>query len=718
MDEQHQQCTLRIENMNCASCVSKIEHRLDYLSGVMRSSVNFASGKASIEYDPQKISEKEILRAISDLGYPTSKEVTLHEHPSYAVNQLLVRTIIAFVLSLLLALNMFSLGMPLWIQLILATLVQFGGGYPFYQSTWFGLKHWSVNMDMLVAIGTTAAYGYSLYSVFVPGSHALYFETSAFLISFILLGKLLELKTREKANAGMHSLLSMQPKMAHVLDLGEIHDLPIENVEKGAIFIVRPGERVPLDGVIAEGNSHLNESMLTGESVPVHKKQGQPIFAGTVNQEGLLKARAIGVGEETALGHIIRIVEQAQASKAPIQRVADRVTAFFVPVVLLIALMTFLMWSIVAFDPKEGLINAIAVLVVACPCALGLATPTVIMVACNKAAKAGILIKDAQVLERAQSIQTLFLDKTGTITEGKVSVLQVVVSKHDSESDFWSVAMGLARLSDHPASKAIVDYLPEQEKVMARDITQFTSFPGKGISGADHEETYYLGSVPFLQVMKVDTSEFNAQWKKETTTIVALAKGTKCLGYFLLADKLKPEAKEAVDCFHRLGMKVYLLSGDRTATTARLAKQIGADNFEAEILPERKAEHVAQLKKKGEVTAMVGDGVNDAPALATADIGIAIGAGVDVALESASVILMQSDLLGVAKTIVLSKKAFRKIRQNLYFAFGYNYLCIPFAAFGLLNPLIAGIAMGLSSISVVSNSLLLGRESINAEPRK
>ncbi len=701
MASSHAHCVLKIDKLNCASCVEKIEKRLDDLDGVVKSSVNFASGKAIIEYEPEKVSEHDIASAISDLGYPAHHHEAMHEHHDGSFRVLLLQTILAFALSLPLVLHMFGLSISLTLQIVLATIVQFGCGYPFYYGTWQGLKRFSANMDTLVALGTTAAYGYSLYSAFSPGPHHLYFETSALLIAFILLGKVFEMKAKRKAGIGMQALMKLQPATAHILVRGETQEIPVEKVSKGSLFLVRPGERIPFDGVIIEGQSHIDESMLTGESLPVRKKEEERIFAGTLNQESLLKALATQVGSETALGHIIRMVEEAQASKAPIQRLADRVTAIFVPVVLLIALLTFLIWWVAALNPTEGFLAAVAVLVIACPCALGLATPTVIMVACGKAAKEGILIKDAAVLETAQNIQTLFLDKTGTVTEGELHIIKTTLS-----DEFLSIALGLAKSSDHPIDKTIVSHL---NKITPKKMSECTAFPGKGISGKFQGHTYYLGSVAFLESLKINTSEFQEQWKTGIDRVVALGDETHCLGYFLLADRVKPEAKAAVEQFHRLGMKVILLTGDRAQIAERVAQEIGVDAFEAQILPEHKAEYV---RKHGEVTAMVGDGINDAPALAKADIGIALGAGADVALESASVILVKSHLLDVAKTVILARKTFRKIRQNLYFAFGYNILCIPLAALGLLTPLIAGIAMALSSLSVVLNSLLLNSESI------
>ncbi len=711
MMEDLQHCMLQIDRINCASCVQKIENRLAQIDGVVKSSVNFASGQASVDYDPKKTTEEHIAHAITEIGYPAHQLNPMHEHKDSSFKQLVFQTVLSFALSIPLALHMFGVPLPLWIQILFATIVQFGGGYLFYYGTWQGLKRFSANMDTLVALGTSAAYGYSLYSAF-SGAHAqLYFETSALLISFILLGKVFEAKAKRRANSGMQSLMRLQPNTARVMIGNETKEVSVDQVSPGSIFIVFAGERIPFDGIVEEGQSQVDEAMLTGESLPVEKKTGDKIFAGTINQHGLLKAKATQVGKETTLGHILRIVEQAQASKAPIQRIADKVTGIFVPIVLLIALLTFLAWVALGLDPMEGFISAIAVLVIACPCALGLATPTVIMVASGKAAKEGILIKDAEVLEMAQKIRTLLLDKTGTVTEGNLEVKHLTESERNRSENFFNLALGLASLSDHPAASAIAEHL-KKRKASPSEMTHLTAFPGKGVSGKYLDKTYYLGSPAFLETMKVDISEFEAMWRSETEMIVAVARESQCLGYFTLSDRVKPGAKSAINLFHRLGMKVVLLTGDRKSIAEKVAAEIGADGFEAEVLPERKAEHVRRVKQAGEVTAMVGDGINDAPALAQADIGFAVGAGTDVALESASVILMKSELSDVAKTVILARMTFRKIRQNLFFAFGYNCICIPIAAIGLLSPLIAGIAMALSSLSVVTNSLLLARQPI------
>jgi Cu+-exporting ATPase len=702
------QCLLQIDKINCASCVQKIETHLATLEGVTRSSVNFANGQASVDYDPQKISEETIASAITAIGYPSRPLDVMHAHPDSSFRGLAYRTLLSFALSLPLALPMWGIPFPPLLQIVLATLVQLGGGYPFYQGTWQGLKRFSANMDTLVALGTSAAYGYSLYAALTERTSHLYFETGAFLISFILLGKCLEARAKRKAASGMRSLMQLQPKVAKILVGQEVREMSMDEVAPGMIFLLFAGERAPFDGIVMEGASSVDESMLTGESFPVAKREGDKISAGTVNQQGSLKVKVTYTGEETVLGHIVRLVERAQLSKAPIQRVADRVTGVFVPIVLLLALLTFLTWFVWGHNPTQGLMSAIAVLVIACPCALGLATPTAIMVASARAAKEGILIKDAEVLETAQQIRTLLLDKTGTVTENRLDVSRFIPSAVPQALSILDVALGLASLSNHPASVAVANHLKGNNAAPIQMLHPQET-PGQGISAHYLETTYFLGSPAYLRKMQVETTEFDALWEKETDRIVALANASRCLGFFLLSDRMRSGSKAAVAAFHKLGMRVILLTGDRKQIAEKVSNEMGADGFEAEILPQHKADHILRLKKQGEVTAMVGDGINDAPALALADIGFAIGAGTDVAMESASVILVRSELIDVAKTVILARMTFQKIRQNLFFAFGYNCLCIPIAALGYLSPLIAGIAMALSSVSVICNSLLLAR---------
>jgi Cu+-exporting ATPase len=696
-----QEFSLKVDRLNCASCVKKIEDHLASRRGILDSSVNFASGHATVSYDPALITEDQIIEEIGHLGYPAHRLLE-HEDQGHKINWAAFQLLLCLICSLPLAFHMVGLPVPIWLQVTLATIVQCVGGYSFYLGTWYGLRSFSANMDTLVALGTSAAYGFSIGVLLTRSSSHLYFETSALLILFILFGRWLEKRAKQRANQGMSALLRLQPTMARVKIGQEYQEIPAEKVPLQAIFLIRPGERIPVDGVILSGESYVDEAMLTGESTPTLKREGNPIYAGTMNGAGLLEAKAIKVGPETALGHIIRLVEHAQSSKAPVQRVADQVTAIFVPCVLMISLLTFFIWWIASHDLLSGLMNAVAVLVIACPCALGLATPTVIMVACGRAAKEGILIKDASVLEIAQNIKIMLLDKTGTVTEGKLSVVESHLA-----IELRALAYALAQHSDHPASQAIADYFKEEKAI---PVTEYTAHPGKGISARYQAQTYYLGSPAFLKSMKVSIEEFTTKWEKEPLTVVAIASQEHTLGYFLLADRLKEGAKEAIDALHQLDIATYLLTGDRFQIAARIAQELHVNGFEAEILPSGKAAIVESFKKKGQVVGMVGDGINDAPALATADVGFGIGSGTDVALESSSVILVHSTLDKVVATILLAKATFRKIRQNLFFAFGYNVVGIPLAAFGLLNPIIAGIAMALSSISVVTNALLLQRK--------
>ncbi len=687
----------KVDRLHCASCVQKIEEHLAQIDGILNSSVNFASAHAAIDYDPEKIDASSIAQAIEKIGYPVSPLGAAKQTKDYTIQL----TIAALVMSGILSLEMMGVKIPLWLQIALASAVQFGPGFPFYVGTWNGLKQLSANMDTLVCLGTSAAYGYSLYFALMGNKGHLYFETSALLISFILLGRLLEARAKRRANAGMTALFKLQPKTARVYqERGDYADVPIAQMLRGALFLVRPGERVPVDATVTEGSSHVDEGMLTGESLPVKKEKGSSIYAGTLNQEGALYARAEKLGEETALGQIIRMVEEAQSSKAPIERVADRVTAVFVPLVLGIALLTFFIWWLIAGNPGEGLKNAVAVLVIACPCALGLATPTVIMVATGKAALGNILIKNAEVLETAQNIDVILLDKTGTVTEGKLSVQEM----ESVDSASLAIAYQLASHSEHPISKAIAAHLQVQSSSPI-DMEHFTALAGKGMRASRGNTSYYLGSLAFIKSMQIDTSAFEIKISQSSGTLALLTDENRCLAYFVLADSLKKDAKAAVADFHRLGMKVYLLSGDRSSTAKSIAEELGVDGFRAELLPEEKVAFIREMK--GSVIAMVGDGINDAPALALADVSFAIGAGTDVAMESASVILMGSELSGVGDTVRLARNTFQKIRQNLFFACAYNCLGIPIAAIGLLNPIIAGVAMALSSISVVTNALLL-----------
>jgi len=703
--------------MNCSSCVAKIEGRVSKIEGTINCSVNFATGQARVEYEEGKDIKQTVADAITELGYPATvieEGQVYDEEKDHSYFWLKVRTIFAIILTLPLIVPMFGeffgvdVPFPHWMQLILATLVQFGAGYSFYIASWKSLKNKSANMDVLVALGTTAAYLFSAAVVLFHVRGFLYFETSAVLISLILLGRVIEYHSKNNAQGGMKALLKMQAKSARIKKGNDVVEIPIDEVQKGDIVVVKPGERIPVDGEVVGGESHVDESMLTGESLPVRKDKGEKAYAGTVNGEGMIEVKSSRLGKETSLGNIIRLVEEAQRSKAPIQKLADRISGVFVPIVLGIAFLTFLLWGILAGNWEEGLISGIAVLVIACPCALGLATPTVIMVACGRGAREGVLIKDAVGLEKAGKVDAIIVDKTGTVTEGKLSVDEVA----SEDENLLLKAASLTMHSDHPISKAITNHAKDQG-LQVQGCEAFHSHTGQGLSGTLQGKAYLLGSVRFMQQQKIDLGSFKDKLETDVRVIAAIAEDGKCLGFIALADKVKEGSQEAIAKLHQMNKEVYLLSGDRKAVVESVGKQLNVDGSFAEVLPEDKASYVKKLQDEKKVTGMVGDGVNDAPALAAADVGFAIAEGTDVAMESASVGLMHSSLGNLLTALSLSKVTFVKIRQNLFFAFVYNCVGIPLAAFGLLNPMIAGAAMAMSSISVVLNSLTLQRKNLS-----
>ena len=597
--------------------------------------------------------------------------------------------------------------LPRWLQLLLATPVQFWIGWRFYDGAWKALRGGGANMDVLVALGTTMAYVFSLIVTVFGLSHLhVYFEASAAVITLVLLGKLLEARAKARTTAAIEALIRLQPKTARVERDGRIVELDASLLIPGDIFIVRPGESLPVDGEVIEGSSTVNEAMLTGESMPVSKQPGDRVFAATSNAEGMLRCRATGVGEHTLLAGIIRLVAEAQGSKAPVQRLADRISAVFVPVVCLIALVTFVSWWWFGGDFTAALINAVAVLVIACPCALGLATPTAIMVGTGQGARAGILVKNAEALERAEKIRVLAVDKTGTLTRGEpvLTDLLPLAAAHD---EALALAAALEQGSEHPLARAVIAAAREAE-LGDRPLSDFRATPGKGVEGRVDDRLLRLGAPDWFSGLALPL-ETVGSLQAAGKTVVVLAEGEKVLALLAIADPLRESSKAAVTRLQKMGIHVVMLTGDNAGTAAAIAAQAGIEDFRAEILPGDKAAEVNALKGEGRVVAMVGDGINDAPALAAADIGFAIGAGSDAAIEAADMTLVRNDLNGVADAIGLSRATLGKIRQNLFFAFIYNVLGIPLAALGLLNPVIAGAAMALSSVSVVSNSLLLKR---------
>ena len=596
---------------------------------------------------------------------------------------------------------------------ILSTPVQFGVAYPMYVSAFKALKAKTANMDTLIVLGTSAAYFYSVYIVLFGEGHV-YFEASAVLITIVVFGRLLEAHAKGKTSEAIKQLRGLKAKTARIVRDGKEMEISVDDVQKGDHVLVRPGEKIPVDGTIVEGSTSIDESMVTGESIPVEKKKGDKVIGATINKHGAFTFKATKVGAETTLSQIIKLIEDAQGNKAPIQRFADAVSAYFVPAILVIALVTFITW-VVFKDVSFALVAAVSVLVIACPCALGLATPTAIMVGTGKGAKQGILIKGGEALEVAHRLKYIIFDKTGTITKGKPAVTDIVpVKKNMSEETFLKMAASLEKGSEHPLAEVIVEEAKEKKLAIGK-ATNFKAIPGHGIEASLSRKKYYFGNRKLMDRQKVNIGEHQEEielLEHQGKTVMMLA-DRQLIGFIAVADEVKETSAEAIAQLHKQGIETYMITGDNTRTARAIANQVGVQHFFAEVLPEDKANHVKELQKKGSV-AMVGDGINDAPALAQADIGIAMGSGTDVAMETGDIVLMKDDLRDVPKAIKLSKITMAKIRQNMFWALIYNTLGIPVAAGvfyiwtgWLLNPLIAGAAMALSSVSVVSNSLLL-----------
>jgi Cu+-exporting ATPase len=711
---------LALEGMTCAACAARIEKVLNRLPGVT-ARVNFAVEKARVDYAPGSVDLDRIIGAVRKAGYGahaidpkrTAEDRARH---AAAYESELTRFWISAALTLPFLVQMAAMlvgythdVLPQWLQLALATPVQLWIGKRFYVGAWHALRGGGANMDVLIALGTTMAYAYSAVVVVLALPLHLYFEASAAIITLVLMGKLLEVRAKSRASAAIEDLMKLQPKTAQVERAGAVVEVAVSEMRLGDIFVVRPGESVPVDGTVLDGQSSVNESMLTGESLPVHKDAGARVFAATLNERGVLKARATGVGADTAIAAIARLVEEAQGSKAPIQRLADRVSGVFVPVVVAIAVVTFAgAWWFTA-DAAIALVRAVAVLVIACPCALGLATPTAIMVGSGIGARAGILIRNAGALELAGKMDTLVVDKTGTLTVGAPAVTGLVPLEGSDEAQVLRIAASLEASSEHPLARAILQYA--LSKGMAPlPMTGFDATPGKGIRGLVEGVEAAVGTPRFMVERGISYDDSRAAaLAHEGNTVVIVARGARAIGMIAIADRLRPTSRASIEALEAMGIQVIMLTGDNAATAAAIAREAGVPRYEAEVLPGRKAERVKDLKREGRITGMVGDGVNDAPALAAADVSFAIGAGSDVAISAADVTLMRSDLTGVVDATRLSRTTLRKIRQNLFFAFFYNVLGIPLAAFGMLNPVIAGAAMALSSVSVVTNSLLLKR---------
>lgn len=728
---------LRIEGMTCSACANRIEKGLNRMSGVIQANVNLALETASVEYFPGTVSMNDIQDKVNQLGYralPKEAESRDTDYRKKEINRQKWKFIIAAILSFPLLWSMvghfsFTSGLYVpdlfmnpWMQLILATPVQFIIGGQFYRGAYKSLRNGSANMDVLIALGTSAAYFYSLYlSVdwFVAGADAqhppaMYYETSAILITLVILGKVLEALAKGKTSEAIKSLMGLAAKEAQVIRDGQELTIPVEEVLVGDIVLVRPGDKIPVDGVVIEGASSVDESMLTGESLPVEKKAGDTVIGATINQNGMLRIRASRVGQETALAQIIKVVEEAQGSKAPIQRIADRISGIFVPVVVGLALLTFGAWILIfdAGNVAEALENSIAVLVIACPCALGLATPTSIMAGSGRAAEYGILFKGGEHLEQTHTIDTVVLDKTGTITKGKPELTDVLANVE--EEHFLRLVGAAESSSEHPLAKAIVNGIMERG-IDIPEAAAFEAIPGYGIEAEVEGHRLIIGTRRLMERHGVDIDHINDTMEKleaEGKTAMLVAIDDQYAGIVAVADTIKETSRQAIEKLKEMGIQVIMMTGDNVRTAQAIAAQVGIAHLLAEVLPQDKADEVKKLQQQGKIVAMVGDGINDAPALATANIGMAIGTGTDVAMETADVTLMRGDLSSILDAVQISRKTMRNIRQNLFWALGYNTVGIPVAAIGMLAPWVAGAAMAFSSVSVVLNALRLQRMKI------
>lgn len=738
---------LSLSGMHCTSCAGLIEKALKKVPGVKEASVNFAAEKASVTYDENEAGEEDLITAIKKTGYGATvmdaKDTEFEKRKRMAeISNLWHKFIFSFILSIPMLYFMFfdffswlpgtALLKPYIgiISLPLTIPIQFLVGAGFYKGMWSALRMRTFNMDSLIAIGTSVAFFYSLinFVLYYATTNSLiglngakipelYFETAAFLITFVTLGKWLEAKTKGQTSDAIKKLMGLQAKTARILRNGEALDIPIDQVVKGDVVLVRPGEKIPVDGVIIKGSSAVDESMITGESLPVEKQVEDKVIGGTINKTGSFEFQATKVGSETTLSQIIRLVEDAQGSKAPIQAFADRISAKFVPAVILLAIATFVIWYFVLGAALSFALMAFtAVIVIACPCALGLATPTAIMVGTGSGAENGILIKGGEPLEAACKINTIVFDKTGTITKGKPEVTDTQSFSDLDEDELLTIAASLEKQSEHPLAEAIYSYANE-EGITLRETKKFKAIPGHGVQGEIDGKLYYFGNTRLMtETLNLPIEKYNrkiSRLEEQGKTTMTLATKEEILGIIGVADTVKETSREAVDMLKKRGIEVYMITGDNERTANAIAKQVGVTNVLAEVLPEDKANEVKKLQDQGKKVAMVGDGINDAPALAQAELGIAMGSGTDVAMETGGIVIIKNDLRDVVNAIDLSKSTMSKIKQNMFFALFYNVMGIPIAArifvgLGLvLKPELAGLAMALSSVSVVSNSILL-----------
>ncbi|MBS5481266.1 MAG: copper-translocating P-type ATPase [Clostridiales bacterium] len=711
-----QNLTLQIGGMTCVRCSGAVEHALRSLDGVEKAEVSYAVGRAEITYDDAKVDRKRLEKAVKSAGYKVVEDKNAARRRE--LRELRILFIVSAIFSapfLVLMVLMFAapdaavthwMHNAGWVQLALATPVQFVVGWRFYKGAVLSLLNRSPSMDVLVALGTSAAYGYSLYNVIVGSGHY-YFESAAIIITLVLLGKMLETGARGKTSAAIEMLMNLQPKTATVLREGTEMVIPAAEIVQGDTILVHPGESLSVDGEVVAGRSAVDESMLTGESMPVDKQLGDKVFGGTVNGTGSLTVRADGIGKDTVLSGIIRLVEEAQSSKAPIQKLADKVSAIFVPAVIGAALLTFVLTLVFmqgAEAMTEAISRAVAVLVIACPCSLGLATPTALMVGTGRAATMGVLIKSADALETACRIDRVLLDKTGTVTMGRPAVTDFLPMGMQRE-EALRLAAAVEQLSEHPVARAVTESydqpLPSAEN--------FVSLTGRGVSAEVEGKTVLLGSRRLMEEQQIPFADDRQSWEDEGKTVLYMAVDGQPAAVMAVADPVRDTSAKALRELHELGIRTVMVTGDNRRTAEAVGRAVGIDEVVAEVLPDGKVELVEKYKQDGKIVAMAGDGINDAPALAAADVGFAMGTGTDIAMESGDVVLVGGGLTALVTAVKISRATMRKIRQNLFWAFFYNCIGIPVAAFGLLSPVIAGAAMAFSSVSVVTNSILLKR---------
>lgn len=736
--------TYPIKGMHCASCVRVIERAVKKVEGVVDCSVNLATEQATVKYDTKKVSKQHIATAVANVGYralideEVKSEEELKKEKQKELNLLRNKVIASLLLGGIILWGSFpgimntapSIVQNPLLQLLLAIPVQLWAGWEFYRSTFKAIQHRTANMDTLVTIGTTVAFVYSAFVTLLPQlatqiglQLTTYFDTSTIIIGLILLGRFFEARAKASTSDAIKKLIGLQAKTARVVQDGKEIDIPIEQVEIGSIIRVRPGEKVPVDGEIVEGDSIVDESMLTGESLPVDKTVGDTVVGATFNKSGTFLYKATKVGSDTMLAQIIKLVQEAQGSKAPIQRIADLISSYFVPVVLMLAILTFVVWYDFGAAPAYifALLNTVAVLIIACPCAMGLATPTAIMVGTGKGAEHGILIKDAASLETAQRINTIVFDKTGTLTHGKPEVTDIITANHIQGEEILRFAASIEKGSEHSLAEAIVKEA-EKTSIQLLPVEKFQAIPGHGVEGLVDGKRLSFGNRRLMEkenISLVHVEQMVSDLESNGKTVMMLAIDGKLSALIAVADTIKESGVEGVKLLQKMGIEVIMLTGDNRRTADAIAKQIGITRVIAEVLPDQKEAEVRKIQAEGKKVAMVGDGINDAPALAVADIGIAMGSGTDVAIEAADITLVNKNLSSIASAITLSKKTMRTIKMNLFWAFGYNIILIPVAmgvlypfSHILLNPIFASIAMASSSISVVSNSLLLKRVKI------